>query len=548
MKSTKRDEVKTKKSQIELPSLPPGWGWATVEALAKSGEQPVLTGPFGSTLGREDFVSTGVPLLTIGCLTESGVTLDKAFYITPEKAVQLDRYQVFRGDLLFSRSASVGRAGLISKELEGSVINYHLMRLRLEASIIDPRFFIYFVRGSSVVSAYLREVNHGATRDGINTTDLLAMPVAVPPSRTQLRIVAKIEELFSDLDAGVAALERIRANLKRYRAAVLKAAVEGRLTEEWRAKHPKTEPASKLLERILAERRQKWEEDQLAKFAATDKTPPKGWRGKYVDPAGPETNKLPELPQGWCWAAVEQIAEVQGGIQKQPKRMPGNNAFPFLRVANVLRDQLDLSEVHRIELFGNELAKLRLVQGDLLIVEGNGSKTEIGRSAIWGGEIDNCVHQNHIIRVRLSVGSPRYVNFYWNSPSGNQRVMAQAASTSGLYTLSVAKVSSLPVPVPPSDEQEQIAAEVEQRLSIIASAQAQVEANMKRAARLRQSILKRAFEGRLVPPDPTDEPADKLLERIRQERAAANGAAAPRTRRGRLSKPQAEGDTHGAAS
>src|SRR5262249_2123919 len=139
---------------------------------AKRGEQPVLTGPFGSMLGREDFVSTGVPLLTIGCLTDSGVTLDKAFYITHEKAVQLERYQVVQGDVLFSRSASVGRAGLVSKALEGSVINYHLMRLRLESSIIDPRLFIYYVRGSSIVSAYLREVNHGATRDGINTTDL----------------------------------------------------------------------------------------------------------------------------------------------------------------------------------------------------------------------------------------------------------------------------------------------------------------------------------------------------------------------------------------
>ena len=115
----------------------------------------------------------------------------------------------------------------------------------------------------------------------------------------QRRIVAKIEELFSDLDAGVAALKRIKANLKRYRAAVLKAAVEGRLTEAWRAKHPNTEPATKLLERILAERRKKWEADQLAKFAAAEKTPPKGWREKYVEPLPPDTSGLPELPQGW---------------------------------------------------------------------------------------------------------------------------------------------------------------------------------------------------------------------------------------------------------
>src|SRR5208337_795919 len=108
----------------------------------------------------------------------------------------------------------------------------------------------------------------GSTFPNLTTNQLFTLPVPVAPLSEQHRIVAKIEELFSDLDAGVAALKRIRANLKRYRAAVLKAAVEGRLTEAWRAKHPKTEPATKLLERILAQRRQNWEEDQLAKFAA----------------------------------------------------------------------------------------------------------------------------------------------------------------------------------------------------------------------------------------------------------------------------------------
>lgn len=153
-----------------------------------------------------------------------------------------------------------------------------------------------------------------------------------------------------------------------------------------------------------------------------------------------DTSSLPSLPKGWCWATVTEIAEVQGGIQKQPKRKPSKNGCPYLRVANVLRNRLDLSEVHEIGLFGNELERLRLLKGDLLVVEGNGSKTEIGRSAIWNAAIDPCVHQNHIIRVRSVAGVPEFLNYYWNSTEGNQRVMDEAASTSGLYTLSVAKV------------------------------------------------------------------------------------------------------------
>ena len=122
---------------IVLPSLPDGWAWANVGQLAQAKEQPVLTGPFGSNLGREDFVPAGIPLLTIGCLTEAGITLNKAFYISTEKAAELDRYRVRTGDLLFSRSASVGRAGIVSAAFDGSIINYHLMRLRLEADILD---------------------------------------------------------------------------------------------------------------------------------------------------------------------------------------------------------------------------------------------------------------------------------------------------------------------------------------------------------------------------------------------------------------------------
>ena len=203
------------------------------------------------------------------------------------------------------------------------------------------------------------------------------------------------------------------------------------------------------------------------------------------------------------WATIAQLAEIQGGIQKQPKRAPADNPFHFLRVANVLRGSLDLQEVHKIELFSGELDKLRLFSGDLLIVEGNGSPSQIGRMAIWKGEIEDCVHQNHIIRARLYSGLiPQYVESYWNSPIGASEVSKVASSTSGLYTLSVSKVSDLPVPLPPLAEQHRIIAEVERRLSVVQQAEGAVEANLTRAERLRQSILKQAFSGKLVPSGP----------------------------------------------
>ena len=165
--------------------------------------------------------------------------------------------------------------------------------------------------------------------------------------------------------------------------------------------------------------------------------------------------------------------------------------------------------------------------------------------AIWKGEIENCVHQNHIIRARVGAGVvPQYVETYWNSPDGSSRVLGVASSTSGLYTLSVSKVSALPIPLPPIAEQHLIVAEVERRLSVIQQAEATVEASLKRAERLRQSILKRAFSGQLVPQDPDDEPASVLLERIRAEREAAEAAAKANRKTGRTRRRRRPASPH----
>lgn len=233
-----------------LPELPEGWCWATVEQIGDTDEQTVLTGPFGSNLGRDDFIGSGIPVLTIGCLTEKGLSLEKAFYVSEDKASELAKYKVKAGDLLFSRMASVGRADLVPSHLEGAIINYHLMRLRLASATINPNYFIIFVRGSQTIVDYIKEVNHGVTRDGINTNQLLALPVALPPHAEQEQIVAEVEQhlsIVSELEAIV------KANLKRVerlRQGILREAFAGRLVPQ----DPTDEPASVLLERIRSER------------------------------------------------------------------------------------------------------------------------------------------------------------------------------------------------------------------------------------------------------------------------------------------------------
>jgi type I restriction enzyme, S subunit len=228
---------------------------------------------------------------------------------------------------------------------------------------------------------------------------------------------------------------------------------------------------------------------------------------------------LPSLPDEWSWASFDQVCEIQGGLQKQPGRLPREHHFPYLRVANVHRGALDLSELKRFELTEAELSRHRLQAGDLLIVEGNGSKTEIGRCALWKGEIDDCVHQNHIIRVRLMAGiAPAFADQFLNSPTGQVAIQTVASSTSGLYTLSVSKIGKLPMAVPPVREQTVIVEAVEAQLSVMDHLESDLETRLTSTQALRQSILRHAFTGQLVSQDPNDEPASELLKRIAAER------------------------------
>jgi type I restriction enzyme S subunit len=474
--------------------LPAKW------ALTTLGE--VFTWSSGGTpaTSQKEFYGGGIPWLTSGELNDCSITECQASISQAGLENSAAKWVAPGSVMVALYGATVGKLGIseISMTTNQAVAFTN-------PQPVPAKFLFYYLLSQR--TALIGQAQ-GAAQKNISQAILKAHPLVVPPLPEQRRIVAEIEKQFSRLDAGVAALKRVQANLKRYRAAVLQAACEGRLVpteaELARAEGRAYESADVLLHRIVQERKLRWN----AELGGDSRLP---------------------LPEGWSWANLSQISDIQGGIQKQPKRSPVENSFPFLRVANVLRGRLNLAEMHSVELFGNELQKLRLQTGDLLIVEGNGSPSEIGRMAVWDGSIADCVHQNHIIRARLlgAILAP-YVQSYWNSPEGRRRVTDIASSTSGLHTLSVSKVARLWVPVPPLAEQHRIVSEVDRRLSVIAEIDAAITMNLKRADRLRQAILKRAFEGKLVAQDPSDEPASVLLERIRAERAASAGNGSSR--------------------
>ncbi|MGN5380056.1 restriction endonuclease subunit S [Streptomyces lasalocidi] len=205
-----------------------------------------------------------------------------------------------------------------------------------------------------------------------------------------------------------------------------------------------------------------------------------------------------ELPAGWAWVRLDQVCDVTGGIQKQAKRRPVENKFPFLRVANVGRGSLDLWDVHEIELFDGELERFRLEPGDLLVVEGNGSPEQIGRAAMWRGAIKDAVHQNHLIKVRpTSVIDPRFLELLWNSPDISAQLTRVAQSTSGLYTLSTSKLNRVEFGLPPLAEQHRIVEVLEEQLSRLDVAEREVHRSVHRVSRVWDSVRNAAAQGGL---------------------------------------------------
>ncbi|MDN0196905.1 restriction endonuclease subunit S [Streptomyces sp. S.PNR 29] len=204
-------------------------------------------------------------------------------------------------------------------------------------------------------------------------------------------------------------------------------------------------------------------------------------------------------PEGWRTVALPEVAAIQGGIQKQAKRHPVLNKFPFLRVANVTSTGLDLTEVHEVELFEGEIDKYRLRKGDLLVVEGNGSPDQIGRAAVWDGSIPDAVHQNHLIRVRPGDEiDPGYLGLVWNSPKIREHLSRVSSSSSGLHTLSVRKLQQVMIPLAPFADQQRIVAVTESRLSRLDLQAQHIAVARRRAASLRRSLLAAAFSGRLT--------------------------------------------------
>ncbi len=433
-------------------------------------------------------------------------------------AVESESYELRPGDLLLSEASGspgeVGKPGQWRGEIEGCCFQNTLIRVRLPSDLA-PDYFEYFFR-EQALSRRFADGSRGVGIHHLGAAALSNWLVPLAPVAEQRRIVAAIEEAFSKLDAGEAGLKVVRHRLHRMRHAVLAAAVSGQLVPQEQADAPAA--SGSALEAIRRERWQTWI----------------GRRGSYTDPPEPESEApATRLPASWRWVRWCEVGLSQNGrgfpsaeYQDVGVRLlrPGNLA-PDGTVRWPPRNTRHLPVSYRLT-----HANLLVGPNELVMnLTAQSLKDDFLGRVSATGEADECLLNQRLARLTPTAMEPRFALVFFRS--NLFRNFVSALNTGSLIQHMYTKqLDQCWVPLPPTGEQQRIVAEVDRQLSFIEAAERAVDAGMARSAALRRSILKAAFDGRLVPQDPSDEPASILLERIRSERTAS---PTPKRRRAR---------------
>ncbi|MGY2132371.1 restriction endonuclease subunit S [Hymenobacter sp. HD11105] len=502
--------------------LPKGWIWTTIGELARTSS--------GGTPSRKNphYFTGHIPWVKSGELGDGYVKNCEEF-IT-EDAVANSSAKVFPKHTLLVAlyGATVGKVGILTMD---ATTNQAVCGIFLPESVELQYAFNYLIS----IRRELIAQGKGGAQPNISQDIVRSIPFPLAPLPEQRRIVAKLEELFSRLDAGVATLRRTQAQLKRYRQSVLHAAVTGELTRPWREAHPQPEETGEdLLARIRQERRAQWEAIQVAKrggqFSLND-----AWKKKYEEPAAPDTSGLPDLPKGWTWTGFAQVAALEAYALKAgpfgsalKKEYYVSSGYKIYGQEQVIRQDANYGDYFIDEARYESLKSCAVKPGDILIsLVGTIGKVLVLPDGILPGIINP-----RLVKLSLDNQTIRadFAKIYIDSPIVKSR-FSTVSHGGTMDILNLSTLRELPVPLPSLAEQDFILLEVDRLFSALDHVEQALKVELVRSERLRQSILHRAFTGKLVPQNATDEPAAALLARLDQKPAAQPAAKAKRGRK-----------------
>jgi len=430
----------------------------------------------GRAFKPSEWSQQGLPIVRIQNLNDSDAPFNYYDGELPAK------FGLKKGDLLFAWSGTPGTSfGAHIWRGDDAWLNQHIFKVLFDETQFDKRFLRYAINQN--LSQYIAAAHGGAGLAHITKGKFEASMIICPLLDEQKRIVAEIEKQFSRLDEAVANLKRVKAGLKGYKASILKAAVEGHLVpieaELARREGRSYETSAQLLQRILETRRNQWKH-----------------KGKYETPAEPDITDLPELPDGWVWASLDQIA-WDSGYGTSEKCLYENTGPAVLRIPNVQNEALDLQDLKFAPAEFGMSSTDAVKEGDMLVIRTNGSKSLIGRAAVVLRKPEKVMSfASYLIRFRLMQIErvPAWVSIIWQTGRTRSWIESRAAKSAGQHNISMSVLSTAAIPLPPVAEQHRIVAEVDRRLSLVRGVETEVETNLKRAERLRQSVLKQAFQ------------------------------------------------------
>lgn len=447
----------------------------------------------------------------------------------------LDQQKLIKGDVLFAMSSGslrhVGKSVLLRNNMDAAFGAFCGV-IRPKDERLSKWLSYYFSERS--FRRYAEEMAKGTNINNLKKEHLLTCAISIPPLNEQRRIVDKIEQLFDLLDKGEESLRAARDKAGLYRHSLLKHAFEGHLTADWRAANPdKLEDPETLLTRIQNERDARYKEalddwqDALAKWRAADeegKKPAKPQRPKGVDEIKPEElSDLAGLPDSWAYVRLgEFVYGIDAGKSfKCDESEPVGDQIGVAKVSAVSWGAYDESEsktcVDPLKINPNYF----IADGDFILSRANTIEL-VGACVIVNKVTRSVMLSDKTLRIDFLAGDRRFFLHYLRSATGRSEIEKRSTGNQeSMRNIGQDRIRSIIFPLCSPAEQSEIVSRLEAKLSTLDALEADIDTQLARSRALRQSILKRAFEGKLVPQDPTEEPASALLERIKADRAAS---------------------------